>query len=177
MQGCPTKIILVFFCYCIVSLFFFFCWFFSCTFGFFIDSKFKFVSNSYYVFLLLWMTMKFGLFCHFLCVNTTFLSNWTHTFYLGSWKLICKHQCWLGIYFWLGINQGINQGIGCPNRRAWMDEKNKQYLTMASFSSSIHMSCPYLDKMLCFAKCQDALVGQTSTITHQCKASRFRVRN
>jgi hypothetical protein len=70
VQRCPTKIIHVFFCYCIVSFFFFFkiYLFFPCTF-FFIDSKFRFVSNLYiYIYILwLWMTMKFGLFCQFFC--------------------------------------------------------------------------------------------------------------
>jgi hypothetical protein len=32
---------------------------------FFIDSKFRFVLNLYYFLKLLWMSMKFGLFCHF----------------------------------------------------------------------------------------------------------------
>jgi hypothetical protein len=42
------------------------------------------------------------------------------------------------------------------------------------FISDMH-AMPVLQRVLCFAKCQDALVGRTSTITNQCRASRFRV--
>jgi len=118
VQGCPTKIILVFFLLLHgKSILFYFADFFLAHLFFHwfqVQVYFKFIYFIFiFIFLLLWMTMKFGLFCHFFCIATIFLSNWTHTFYLASWKLICKYQCWSCIYFWLGINQGINQCIEC----------------------------------------------------------------
>jgi hypothetical protein len=113
VQGCPTKIILVFFLLLHGKSILFYFVDFSLAHLFFHWFQVQVYFNFYFYFKLLWMTMKFGLFCHFFCVATIFLSNWTHTFYLASWKLSCKYQCWSCIYFWLGISQGINQCIGC----------------------------------------------------------------
>ncbi len=71
----------------------------------------------------------------------------------------------VGVYVLPGINQGIKQGIGCPDCWAWVNEK--MHNTLPGQALLLWFTChartyPYLD-MLCFAKCQDALVGQTST--------------
>ncbi len=49
------------------------------------------------------------------------------------------------------------------------------YLGRPFFSNTHVMPIPHW--VMCFAKFQDALVGWTSIVTHQCRASKFRVKS